>query len=120
MFYCELCREIRNWPESMIRSRGRCEICGLTASCYDVPSSALPVYRSVESEIHQTVDTSSEVLGALKILRKRVDALQARHHFLKDAEGRTVYPSTHVKVSTDSWDELMDAIGEIERIEAGE
>lgn len=43
MFYCEACRKAKNWPEGMSRSYGRCEVCKFEASCYDVPSSRLPM-----------------------------------------------------------------------------
>ena len=42
MFYCEACRKKHKWPDSIGRSRGRCEMCGKTADCYDRPSSSLP------------------------------------------------------------------------------
>lgn len=42
MFFCEECREKNGWPDSMLRSRGRCEVCGEEAHCNDVPSSQLP------------------------------------------------------------------------------
>jgi len=42
MFYCEKCRKKNKWPKSVSGSRGRCEMCGKTADCYDTPSSALP------------------------------------------------------------------------------
>lgn len=43
MFYCEDCRFERNWPQSMTRSQGKCEICEKGGQlCYDVPSSKLP------------------------------------------------------------------------------
>lgn len=42
MFYCEACREKNDWPDSIMTSRGRCEVCGETANCYDRPSSSLP------------------------------------------------------------------------------
>lgn len=42
MFYCEACRQKRNWPESWGQSYGRCEVCGNTAICNDTPSSQLP------------------------------------------------------------------------------
>lgn len=45
MFYCETCRAARDWPESMSRSRGPCEVCHKTADCYDVPSKFLPLRR---------------------------------------------------------------------------
>lgn len=41
MFYCEDCRKERDWPESFVTSRGRCEMCEKSAVCYDWPSSAL-------------------------------------------------------------------------------
>ena len=44
MFYCEPCASKNQWPffYGMPTSRGPCECCGKTASCADVPSSALP------------------------------------------------------------------------------
>jgi hypothetical protein len=46
MFYCEPCGEKNGWPVwSPRRSRGPCEICRRVASCFDVPSSALPPVR---------------------------------------------------------------------------
>lgn len=43
MFYCDECREKKNWPESLAMSIGRCEVCGQMRSCWDVKSSALPI-----------------------------------------------------------------------------
>lgn len=42
MFYCEKCRIKKNWPESISKSYGRCEICKKTEECNDVPSKRLP------------------------------------------------------------------------------
>ena len=42
MFYCEPCQCKHDWPQSMSRSYGRCECCGKTAECFDVPSRFLP------------------------------------------------------------------------------
>jgi len=41
MFYCEPCRQKRQWPESMSQSRGTCECCDVYAVCYDAPSAIL-------------------------------------------------------------------------------
>jgi hypothetical protein len=43
MFYCEDCRIERDYPESMVKSTGKCEICGELAACNDVPSKFLTV-----------------------------------------------------------------------------
>lgn len=46
MFYCDPCGRQRNWPADDLlipTSYGRCEICGKTAECNDVPAGALPV-----------------------------------------------------------------------------
>jgi len=42
MFYCEKCRVENKYPEAIIKSYGRCEICEKTADCHDVPSRHLP------------------------------------------------------------------------------
>lgn len=42
MFFCDRCRVRKQWPESLAKSTGPCEICGKTRLCNDVPSSALP------------------------------------------------------------------------------
>lgn len=43
MFFCEPCRRRRDWPMSMSRSAGICELCNEGSICYDVPSSQLPL-----------------------------------------------------------------------------
>jgi hypothetical protein len=43
MVYCDTCREKNKWPEGWSKSRRRCEICGQSAPCNDVPSSELPL-----------------------------------------------------------------------------
>jgi hypothetical protein len=42
MFYCEECRRKRDWPQAFTTSFGKCECCGLTNICYELPSSLLP------------------------------------------------------------------------------
>lgn len=42
MFYCNQCKDKNDWPESIARSHGRCEVCGKSRDCNDVPSGALP------------------------------------------------------------------------------
>lgn len=43
MFYCDPCAKKNDWPETLFRSRGPCEVCGKVASCNDLPSKSLPV-----------------------------------------------------------------------------
>ena len=44
MFFCEECRQKRNWnvPKAFTFSYGRCEICREVAECYVRPYSGLP------------------------------------------------------------------------------
>lgn len=42
MFYCDPCRLKLGWSESLMKSRGRCEMCEKTALCHDTPSRLLP------------------------------------------------------------------------------
>ncbi len=42
MFYCEPCRDARDWPQSFTRSFGPCELCAKHAECYDMSSAQLP------------------------------------------------------------------------------
>lgn len=50
MFYCEKCRQERDWPKSLMRSRGPCELCGQTESCYNVFSFQLPKETKIMPE----------------------------------------------------------------------
>lgn len=43
MFYCDPCRDQRGWPDSIFKSRGKCEVCRTVAVCNDVPSKYLPL-----------------------------------------------------------------------------
>lgn len=42
MFYCDACGKKRHWPVGLVRSNGRCEVCGKSRECSDIPSSSLP------------------------------------------------------------------------------
>jgi hypothetical protein len=42
MFYCDTCGEKKEWPKGLVKSYGRCEVCGTTAVCSDIPSRELP------------------------------------------------------------------------------
>lgn len=42
MFYCQTCQEERQWPKGIMRSYGKCEVCGAVDRCSDVPSKYLP------------------------------------------------------------------------------
>lgn len=43
MFYCDPCALPRDWPVTIFRSRGTCELCGLRTECSEMPSKKLPV-----------------------------------------------------------------------------
>ena len=42
MFYCDTCKDQKDWPMSFSKSHGKCEICGNLAVCNDIPSKYLP------------------------------------------------------------------------------
>lgn len=48
MFFCEKCEEKYEWPSSIFKSYGKCEICKEVAECNDVPSKYLPVPKKEE------------------------------------------------------------------------
>ena len=43
MFYCHDCAQHHEYPETMSKSQGNCEICGRTRLCNDRTSSSLPL-----------------------------------------------------------------------------
>lgn len=54
MFYCNPCADEKGWPkDTLITSRGHCEICGKHGVCNDVPSRALPMPKP-KPMIYQT------------------------------------------------------------------
>ncbi len=61
MFFCDPCAGLYDWPVSMFRSYGRCEVCRETASCSDVPSKYLPPAKHPEF----TSDEWSDLLTSL-------------------------------------------------------
>jgi hypothetical protein len=38
MLFCEDCRINKGWPDSLVWPRTKCEVCGATGECYDVPA----------------------------------------------------------------------------------
>lgn len=41
MFYCDDCAKRLRWPQTIVASRGPCEVCGINTTCNDYPSSQL-------------------------------------------------------------------------------
>jgi predicted ATP-dependent serine protease len=43
MFYCKECGTKNNWVESIVKSYGRCELCGETDICSELTNSGKPL-----------------------------------------------------------------------------
>jgi len=43
MFYCMSCADKKEWPETLHKSVGKCEVCGETHVCNDKQSKYLPM-----------------------------------------------------------------------------
>lgn len=41
MFYCNDCAEKRDWPHTMFKSKGMCEVCGQIRVCNEKPAKDL-------------------------------------------------------------------------------
>jgi hypothetical protein len=50
MFYCQTCATQNEWPETMSKSRGACEVCGTYGACYDRAASLLPAREPKPSD----------------------------------------------------------------------
>lgn len=42
MFYCNECANNNEWPRTIIKSKGDCEVCGIYSVCNECKSSQLP------------------------------------------------------------------------------
>lgn len=75
MFYCDPCGEKNDWPRFGMMSWGNCEMCGELASCWDVPSSSLPMPSDVVKTTGRlsTRDPSGQSVPAVD---RFVDALK--------------------------------------------
>jgi hypothetical protein len=49
MFYCTPCGTERGWPETGFKSHGKCECCGASRPCNDLPSKYLPYPKTKKS-----------------------------------------------------------------------
>ena len=43
MFYCNDCAKTKDWPETIFKSFGSCEICRENKECNEMPSKLLPL-----------------------------------------------------------------------------
>jgi ssDNA-binding Zn-finger/Zn-ribbon topoisomerase 1 len=59
MFFCSECGDKNGWGVGLLKSHGRCEICGKTSVCSDIASKFLPrkkeEYRTKTIEIQVRV-----------------------------------------------------------------
>lgn len=69
MFYCKQCGKERDWPESLLRSEGPCEICGHVRICSDVASKNLPIPGKT---MEQTAEHEQKMTRLDRALMKRV------------------------------------------------
>jgi hypothetical protein len=64
MFYCDDCGAINGWPTgTLARSKGKCEVCGDTCTCNDVPSSMMPGPPREQSSVKRLVGLLMEIHG---------------------------------------------------------
>ena len=77
MFYCEECRVKKDWPDSIGRSCGSCEICGQTKICYNVPSKALPMPKA-KTQAEEMRQLTVEALEGTSISAQQTAQLEWR------------------------------------------
>ena len=58
MFYCDPCAREREWPISMARSLGSCELCGRKRVCNDVHPSKIPGAKDDASQTGKTEEVA--------------------------------------------------------------
>ena len=61
MFYCNACAKDNSYSESMIKSYGKCEICGVYGICNDRPSRSLPTRNKEINTKEIDVDTAKVI-----------------------------------------------------------
>lgn len=60
MFYCDDCAEEYHYPETLSRSFGTCECCGLGGNCNNMPSSALIKHRQAHEQSRVAISPPSK------------------------------------------------------------
>ena len=106
MFYCDPCAEEYDYPHpTLVRSRGRCECCGIARDCNDLPSKDLPLPKRESRELALLLDNGTVIRDSG--WRCIADVLGSFHGFVSsggraygvvvDAETLVqVYPPTQV------------------------
>jgi hypothetical protein len=116
MFFCEKCRKERNWPESLFKSFGSCEVCGNSAQpCHDVKSSLLPLPESsnVMSKRYQTISILPTGLYN-NALRNQGLPLEIIND--PDKPGEMLLHATDDKQATDHIGALVNRVCELDTI----
>lgn len=72
MFYCEECRAEKNWPKSLARSFGRCELCHKEAECHHHPSKHLPPIITSEEKMPNYVSRLATKVRVYENALKRI------------------------------------------------
>lgn len=111
MYYCEDCRFEKDWPQSMTRSQGRCEICNKTALCYDTPSSKLPKQdlESLEPTVYEILAKKLGLVEDPQVPNRWTDGthkfyLLTPYGFRLIIPGRSIYHPEDVR-------ELLERMG---------
>lgn len=112
MFFCEECRVRNEWPEGFAKSLGPCEICGKTAACYDIPSSALPPVKREKHLYEVTLSLSQVKVEHVGEVLRRLQAVD----YSFEEEGVAIDSMWSVERDHDGverWHEWIDSEGRI-------
>jgi len=93
MFFCEPCRKSKGWPQSIRMSKGRCEVCGGSADCHDVPSRHLPP-RTLEASHAKPNPFGVQENAVAKLFDERRMLDIARREEQQGANSRSQPPGT--------------------------
>ncbi len=112
MFYCKPCGEKNKWPVYGRDSYGKCEVCGETANCFDVPSAALPETKRIETHITDSAWYDESTCLRLIIDNENTDAFAIYH----DIAGWVccIIHDDEV-IYRDNWEKREDALAELIR-----
>jgi hypothetical protein len=105
MFYCDDCANEYGYPESIMKSEGKCEICGKQKICNDVPSSCLPRPQALvcdtetqgltpKKQIKMLDIKMLDITDAMKLFdaNELVEQINVRNDLISQMSGR-LYPS---------------------------
>lgn len=75
MFYCDACADEHGYPQTLGKSYGNCECCGMQRRCNDRPSSLLRAPKAIQQQAAEALELGEALVADMREVIRQAQIL---------------------------------------------